>query len=99
MRLRYGDAPSFADVSSIISGYTFQEASRQVRASVFDPTATIPSNLVTVNGNATYIDRPTITYTPLTGDKFARSLLRPLSSSGGNLPSNGKTVAEPERCR
>ena len=24
VRLRYGDAPSFADVSSVISGYTFQ---------------------------------------------------------------------------
>ena len=36
---------------------------------------------MTVNGNATFIDRPTITYTPLTGDKFARSLLRPLPPS------------------
>ena len=43
-----------------------------------DLTSTIPSNLATVNGNATYLDRPTITYTPLAGDKFARSLLRPL---------------------
>jgi hypothetical protein len=25
VRLRYGDAPSFADMSSVISGYTFQE--------------------------------------------------------------------------
>jgi hypothetical protein len=30
---------------------------------------------VTVGGNASYTDRPTITYTPLSGDKFARSLL------------------------
>jgi len=81
VRLRYGDAPSFADVSSVISGYTFQGGLSAGASISSDLTATIPSNLVTVNGNATYIDRPTITYTPLTGDKFARSLLRPLPPS------------------
>ena len=78
VRLRYGDAPSFADVSSVISGYTFQGGLSAGAGISSNLTATIPSNLVTVNGNATYIDRPTITYTPLAGDKFARSLLRPL---------------------
>src|ERR1700733_5283443 len=81
VRLRYGDAPSFADVSSVISGYTFQGGLSAGASISSDLTATIPSNPVTVNGNATYIDRPTITYTPLTGDKFARSLLRPLPPS------------------
>ena len=81
VRLRYGDAPSFADVSSVISGYTFQGGLSAGASISSDLTATIPSNLVTVNGNATYIDRPTITYTPLAGDKFARSLLRPLPPS------------------
>ena len=78
VRLRYGDAPSFADVSSVISGYTFQGGLSAGASISSDLTSTIPSNLATVNGNATYIDRPTITYTPLAGDKFARSLLRPL---------------------
>ena len=78
VRLRYGDAPSFADVSSVISGYTFQGGLSAGAGISSNLTSTIPSNLVTVNGNATYIDRPTITYTPLAGDKFARSLLRPL---------------------
>jgi hypothetical protein len=81
VRLRYGDAPSFADVSSVISGYTFQGQVSAGATISSDLTATIPSNLVTLGGNATYIDRPTITYTPLTGDKFARSLLRPLPPS------------------
>ncbi len=68
-------------MSSVISGYTFQGGLSAGASISSDLTATIPSNLVTVNGNATYIDRPTITYTPLAGDKFARSLLKPLPPS------------------
>ena len=78
VRLRYGDAPSFVDVSSVISGYTFQGQISAGAAISSNLTATIPSNLTSLGGNATYIDRPTITYTPLSGDKFARSLLQPL---------------------
>lgn len=81
VQLRYGDAPSLVDVSSVISGYTFQGQISARAAISSNPTATIPSNLVTSGGNATYIDRPTISYTPLAGDKFARSLPRPLPPS------------------
>jgi hypothetical protein len=78
VRMRYGDAPSFVDVSSVISSYTFQgqvSASSQVSS---DRTSTIPSALGVLGGSATYSDRPTITYTPLAGDRFSRSLLRPI---------------------
>ena len=81
VRLRYGDAPSFVDVSSVISGYTFQGQLSAGASISSNLTNTIPSNLVTLGGGVTYIDRPTITYTPLSGDKFARSLLRPLPPS------------------
>jgi hypothetical protein len=73
VRMRYGDAPTFVDVSSVIAAYAFQGqllATGQIRSNV---TNTIPSNLVIVGGNATYGDRPTITYTPVAGDKFARA--------------------------
>ena len=81
VRLRYGDAPTFLDVSSVISAYTFQgqlSAAGQVSSG---PTATIPRGLATLGGSATYIDRPTISYTPLSGDKFTQSLLRPIPPS------------------
>jgi hypothetical protein len=81
VRMRYGDAPTFLDVSSVISAYAFQgqlSAGGQVSS---DLTNTIPKNTVTFGANATYLDRPTITYTPLTGDRFAKSLLRPISPS------------------
>ena len=67
VRMRYGDAPSFVDVSSIISAYALQgqlSAAGQISS---DLTGTIPSNLVTLGGGVTYLDRPTITYTPLAG--------------------------------
>jgi hypothetical protein len=81
VRLRYGDAPSFVDVSSVISAYTFQGQVAVGGQFSSNVTATIPSSLATVGGGASYLDRPTITYTPLAGDKFARSLLRPLPPS------------------
>src|SRR5271157_3225056 len=64
VRLRYGDAPTFLDVSSVISAYTFQgqlSAGGQLSSNL---TNTIPRGFATAGGNATYIDRPTISYTP-----------------------------------
>jgi len=81
VRLRYGDAPSFLDVSSVISAYTLQGQINAGTAISSDLTGTIPRNLTTLGAGATYIDRPTISYTPLQGDKFARSMLRPLPPS------------------
>ena len=82
VRMRYGDAPGFLDVSSVISGYAAIQGQLAAGAAISsDLTATIPSNQVTLGGNVTYLDRPTITYTPLTGDKFAKSLLRPIPPS------------------
>lgn len=81
VRLRYGDAPAFVDVSSIVSAYAFQgqlSAGGQITSGA---TATIPKAFGSFGGNATYLDRPTVSYTPLTGDKFARSLLRPIPPS------------------
>lgn len=81
VRMRYGDAPSFVDVSSVISAYSFQgqlSASGQIAS---DRTTAIPPGLAVVGGVTAYTDRPTITYTPLAGDRFARSLLRPIPPS------------------
>jgi hypothetical protein len=78
VRLRYGDAPTFLEISSIISGYGLQgqfSAGGQVSS---DRTSTIPSSLATLGATGTYLDRPTISYTPLSGQKFTTSLLRPI---------------------
>jgi hypothetical protein len=77
VRMRYGDAPTFVDVSSVISSYAFQG---QVSANGQYATGqgAGPGWLAGAGGSAAYADKPTITYTPLGGDKFAKSLLRPI---------------------
>jgi hypothetical protein len=82
VRIRYGDAPSFLDVSSVISSYA---VGGQLSAGAIinsNPTSVAPWNTTTFGAGAAYQDRPTISYTPLTGDKFSKSFLRPITPSG-----------------
>jgi hypothetical protein len=70
VRLRYGDAPVFLDMSSVINQYTVEGSLGFVAGSSSSGT-----------GQATYTDRPTITYLPVSGDKFARGLVTPIPPS------------------
>ena len=89
VKLRYGDAPVFVDVSSVISQYVVSNAFNYNFLWEYPPTVRSPS----VGGSNIYIDRPTITYTPLTGEKFTRSLLTPIQpSSIFSLVQSGKSV-------
>ena len=74
VRLRYADAPMFLDVSSIVASYS---AEAQLDASVTFPPH--DSATPTLGGYGRYISKPTISYAPLTGDKFTQSLLRPIA--------------------
>jgi hypothetical protein len=74
VRLRYGDAPVFLDVSSLISSYTLQTQLSVNGEAITDATG----SFINPGASTSYTDRPTISYTPLTGDKFAKSLLQPL---------------------
>jgi len=76
VKLRYGDTPVFLDVASIISGYTLETG-----AEIFGQVS--PQNMRGdtfggLNAHGTFTDRPTITYIPLSGEKFARNLMKPL---------------------
>jgi hypothetical protein len=64
VKLRYGDAPVFLDMSSVINQYTVE--------------ASLGYNSSSFSGQGTYTDRPTITYLPVSGDKFARGLVTPI---------------------
>ncbi len=82
VRLRYGDAPSFLDVSSVVSSYAIQGQLSAGGAISSNLTSVVPWNSATFGAGVGYQDRPTISYTPLSGDKFAKSLLRPIPPTG-----------------
>lgn len=73
VRLRYADAPMFLDVSSVVASYA---AEGQVDAGVNFPSQGDSNS--TIGGYGRFTTKPTISYAPLTGDKFTRSLLRPI---------------------
>ncbi len=77
VKLRYGDALTFLEVASVISQYSV-ESQVDLRLSWADPVTSSVTNTQSLGGAARYIDRPTITYAPLTGEKFARSLMTPI---------------------
>lgn len=78
VRIRYGDAPSFLDVSSVISNYAVGGQLSAGGAISSNLTSVAPWSTANLGASVAYQDRPTISYTPLSGDKFARSLLRPI---------------------
>jgi hypothetical protein len=75
VKMRYLDTPIFLDVSQVVSGYTF-ETGASVSGQLAPPGR--GDTFVGVGGHGTFTDRPTITYTPLTGDKFLRAILDPV---------------------
>lgn len=76
VKLRYMDLPVFVDVSSIVAGYSMQTTAGV--SGRFNLSDSILGNSVTGTGQAVYTDRPTITYVPLTGQKFLRGLITPI---------------------
>ena len=75
IKIRYFDTPTFLDVSSVISSYQLQGEVR-LSSEVFQR-APFDTNR-TFGQSGIYIDRPTISYAPLSGEKFVNSLLRPI---------------------
>jgi hypothetical protein len=79
VKLRYFDTPVFLDVASVISSYTLQ-SQIDIAAQAYPyslPSASAQSNR-RIGVTGLYTDRPTISYAPLTGEKFVNNLLRPI---------------------
>ncbi len=77
VRLRYGDAPVFIEVAQIIGGYTMEQ-SGELGWGTNEGESLRWTNSFDVGGEVKFTDRPTITYTPLTGSKFIRNMMTPI---------------------
>ena len=84
VKLRYGDTPVFLDIGQIVANYSFQRTLTAAgNANIFN-SGTVPG---VISGNfglgaqGILTDTPTITYAPLAGERFARSMMMPLPVS------------------
>jgi hypothetical protein len=71
--LRYADSPAFLTVSQIISGYTFTASATPLSES--NP----PGPVGSITGMASYSDHPTFTFSPTTGETYAKAYIHPLA--------------------
>jgi hypothetical protein len=81
VKLRYGDFPVFMEIAQVIAGYQLQttvgagvSAQNYITTAVGGPAAIAGSAAAA----ATYIDRPTVIYAPLTGNDFIKKLMTPI---------------------
>lgn len=82
VKLRYGDAPVFLDVASVINQYGIEGSLGFSGSWAQNPQMPWPyTALYNWLASGRYAERPTITYSPLSGEKFARSLMTPIPPS------------------
>jgi hypothetical protein len=88
VRVRYGDRPLFLDVINVSTSFTWTQGA-SAQGTLFDQRGNdFQRNNLGVRGNLEYTERPTITYTPLGGKDFVRSLLTPADIDTLVLMSN-----------
>ena len=75
VKVRYMDTPIFVDVGQIVSGYSL-ETGLSAAAAGFPYANT---DQLQVQGSTKFTDRPTITYVPLTGNRFIAGLMTPIT--------------------
>lgn len=76
VKLRYADMPLFVEVASVVSGYTL-EGTVALGGTVSAESAA-QGDFLSLGTSGKYIDRPTITYVPITGTKFNKSFMTPI---------------------
>jgi len=77
VKLRYGDAPVFLDVASVINSYQMSGVASLAAAGQVLPYQATAG----IGAGGYYSNTPTITYSPLTGEKFSKSMLTPIPPS------------------
>jgi hypothetical protein len=92
LKVRYFDAPVFMDVASVINSYSLE--GEVTFADQAAPVGREGDTFRAFGATGRYADRPTISYNPLTGDKFARNLMTPLPISGVLMLIQGGYAAD-----
>ena len=77
VRLRYADAPVFLDVASVINTYSL---SGTIAAGGSVSNGQL-GDAAQANAGGAWSNTPTVTYQPLMGDRFTKSLLQPIPPS------------------
>lgn len=77
VKLRYADAPEFLDINSIVNSYEVRKEMNAKLGFESKGYGWMPG----VGGSTSFSDKPTVSYAPLSGNKFAMSLMNPLGPS------------------
>lgn len=77
VKLRYADVPVFMEVGQVISGYEL-EGTLTAGGTIGNKTAPAAvGDFLNLGAGGRYLDRPTVTYTPLTGADFVKTMMTP----------------------
>ena len=77
VKIRYADTPVFLEVGQVISGYEV-EGSLSAGGTIGTKNAAgALGDFVNFGAGARYLDRPTVTYSPLTGPDFIKTMMTP----------------------
>jgi len=77
VRVRYGDRPLFFDVNSVTTSFTWSQNAAASGTMLEYGGSDFQRNNLSIRGDLQYTERPTITYTPLGGKDFVKSVLTP----------------------
>jgi len=96
VKIRYSDAPVFLDIGQIVAGYSMQGTlGATAGTNVYNGPNNGSVGAFGVAAGGSMNVSPTITYSPMTGERFARSLMTPIPPSVIlNLMQAGSPVGE-----
>jgi hypothetical protein len=76
VKLRYADMPLFVEVASVVAGYSLEGAVNL--GGTVSSSSAVQGDFLSLGTGGKYTDRPTITYVPITGEKFNKSFMTPI---------------------